>query len=66
MTTLSELLYEYVFDLKLNGDSVFNKWFNKFQYYEREVGKVKDGKYEPNDSEAWDEFVFDCFNEWDE
>jgi len=64
MTKLKDLMFEYVLDEK-EEDNRLNKWFDKSLNYEKEISKIKDGHYEP-DSEAWDSFIFDLFNNWDE
>jgi hypothetical protein len=70
MTTLSELINEYLFDDNEDGVELYDKWLDEYPHYDRQIDIMKDNgeddDYEDEAMEVYrEEFIFQMFNNWE-
>jgi hypothetical protein len=70
MTTLNDLIYDYLFENYEDGVKLYDKWLDEYPNYDRQVEIMKqngeDDDYEDEARKVYkEEFVFELFNNWD-
>jgi hypothetical protein len=70
MTTLNDLIYDYLFEEDEDGVKLYEKWLDEYPYYDRQVELMKqngeDDDYEDEAREIYEEeFVAELFINWD-